>query len=288
MPYLVPETVEEALVLLRDRGPTILAGCTDAFASQKPGPRAQHFLDVVGLRELRGIDRTPTGWRIGAATTWTEVARAALPPAFDALKQAAAEIGAVQIQNAGTVAGNICNASPAADGVPPLLAIDARVEVGSVAGRRNVALADFITGARRIDLAPDEMVLALHVPHLSGAVGSAFLKLGGRTSLAISVAMVAAVVRIEDARLAEVRLAVGACSPVARRLPALEAHLQGQAAADLAGLVIDRAEHPRQLAPIDAMRGPARYRIAAGEELWRRALIKAAEAAGGADADAGG
>lgn len=284
MPYLVPGTLDEALVLLRDRRPAIVAGCTDVFPARRDGHRVSEILDIAALPQLRGIQRGPDGWRIGAATTWAEVTRAALPPAFDALKQAAAEIGAVQIQNVATVAGNICNASPAADGMPPLLALDATVAVASTAGRRAVPLADFVTGVRRTALGPDEMVTALLVPHPSGPVGSAFVKLGGRTSLAISIAMVAAVVRMSGTRIAEARVAVGACSPVARRLPALEACLSGKSAADLPGLAIDPAEHLGPLAPIDDMRGSAGYRIHAVQELCRRALIRAAASAGGADA----
>ena len=92
------------------------------------------MLDITGLGELRGIARGPGGLRIGACTTWAEIRDAALPPAFDALRAAAAEVGGRQIQNAGTIGGNLCNASPAADGVPPLLALDAEVELASAAG----------------------------------------------------------------------------------------------------------------------------------------------------------
>ena len=135
MPYDRPDALPDALAILA-RGPrTVLAGGTDLFpataAPELPGP----ILDVTGIPELRGISRGAGGLRIGACTTW--IGDPPTPPcrrAFDALRAAAAEVGGRQIQNAGTIAGNLCNASPAADGVPPLLALDAEVELASAAG----------------------------------------------------------------------------------------------------------------------------------------------------------
>lgn len=283
--YLVPGTLDEALALLRDRRPVVVAGCTDVLPSRRQGDRPGDMLDVARLPELRGIGQGPEGWRIGAATTWAEIAGAALPPAFDALRQAAAEIGAIQIQNAATVAGNLCNASPAADGVPPLLVLEAEVELASAAGRRRLALSDFITGVRRTARAADELVVALHLPHPPEDAGGAFVKLGTRTSLVISIAMVAAVVRVERGRIAGARLAVGACSPVARRLPEWEAELSGRGLDEAAGLRPDPA-HLSGLAPIDDVRATAAYRIEAVRELCRRAVAQATLSAREA-ADAG-
>lgn len=279
MPYLRPGSVDEALDLLRDRRPRIVAGGTDLFPAERPGDRLRDLIDIARLPGLRGIVQGPGGWRIGAATTWAEIARAPLPPAFDALRQAARQVGAVQIQNVGTLAGNLCNASPAADGVPPLLALDAAVEIGFAGGWRRLPLAEFVTGPRRTALAPGEMVTALHVPHPPEGAQGAFLKLGGRAALAISIVMVAAVVRSEAGRIAEARVAVGACAPVARRLPGYEAHLRGRALADPAGLVPDPA-HLAPLEPIGDPRGSASYRLHAAAELCRRAVLAAA---GGGD-----
>ncbi|WP_413873371.1 FAD binding domain-containing protein [Albidovulum sp.] len=275
MPYLVPTSVDEALALLRDRRPTVVAGCTDVLPARRQGDRAGDILDVTRLPELRGIESGPQGWRIGAAATWAEIDAAPLPPAFDALRQAAREVGAIQIQNAGTIAGNICNASPAADGVPPLLVLEAEVELASVAGRRRMALADFITGVRRTMRVPDELVVALHLPHPPLGAGGAFIKLGTRTSLVISIAMVASVIRVEGGRIAAARLAVGACSPVAQRLPAWEAALVGRAPDDPAGLTPDPG-HLSVLAPIDDVRATAAYRTEAVRDLCRRAVMQAA------------
>ncbi len=194
MPYTAPINPEEAFRFLESNNPKIVAGCTDYFPGLQQGQIDEDLLDVTRINGMRGITHTETGWRIGGATTWTDVVRASLPPAFDALKLAAHEVGSLQIQNQGTVAGNICNASPAADGVPPLLALNAQVEVGSMTGRRIVALSDFIMGVRQIDLNPDEMVIAIHIPDISRAANSGFAKLGSRKHLVISIAMVGAVV----------------------------------------------------------------------------------------------
>src|SRR5205814_2216166 len=121
-------------------------------------------VDITALRELRGIVIEDEYIRIGGLTTWTEIVRIPLPRCFDALKAAAREIGSVQIQNRGTVAGNLCNASPAADGVPPLLALDAEVELASAVEKRRLALAEFITGNRNTARKTDEILSAVLIP----------------------------------------------------------------------------------------------------------------------------
>ncbi|TIP38393.1 MAG: xanthine dehydrogenase family protein subunit M, partial [Mesorhizobium sp.] len=119
--YAKPTTVDEALALLGEDRWRILAGGTDFYPAQGAKPFRDNILDINGLAELRGIEETDEYWWIGARTTWTDIVRLPLPPAFDALKSAAREVGSVQIQNVASIAGNLCNASPAADGVPALL-----------------------------------------------------------------------------------------------------------------------------------------------------------------------
>lgn len=278
MPYLSPATTDEALALLARGRPVPVAGGTDFFPAQRPGAQARDILDLTRIQGLRGITREGGSWRIGAATTWTDIVRADLPPAFDALKAAAREVGSVQIQNAGTVAGNICNASPAADGMPPLLALDTEVEIASLSGPRRLPLSQFVTGVRRTALQPGELVTALHVPAPADGTGSAFEKLGSRRYLVISIVMVAANVTLRDGHIAQAQVAVGSCSPVAQRLPALERRLAGLAPADLRDLAI-AAQDLAPLSPIDDVRGSAGYRIGAVGELCRRALIRAAAGA---------
>jgi CO/xanthine dehydrogenase FAD-binding subunit len=270
--YVRPKTLEEALVVLADRQAQVLAGGTDFYPALGDRPAQGAVLDVSALGELRGVSFEQDRIRIGGLTTWSDILRAPLPRCFDALKGAAREVGSVQIQNRGTVAGNLCNASPAADGVPPLLALDAEVELTSRAGTRRVALAEFITGNRRTVRRSNELLTAVLVPRVLENGASAFVKLGARRYLVISIAMVAAVVRPDaTGRVAEARIAVGSCSVVARRLVALERELVGaEISSGFDGRV--RREHLQPLSPIDDVRATAEYRMDAAQTLVERAL----------------
>lgn len=276
MAYLSPSTLHDALGALAERDTTVVAGGTDFFPMLGEKPAPERILDITRVDGLRGISRSAEGWRIGATTRWRDVVDADLPPCFDGLKAAAAEVGSHQIQNVATVGGNLCNASPAADGVPPLLALDATVELTGPGGARQVPLAEFITGARRTALREGELLTALHVPAQPDRATSSFLKLGSRRYLVISIAMVCVVVWPDsEGRIEGARVAVGSCSAVAQSLPMLEATLIGAAADDLRRLAVDPA-HLAPLSPITDARGTADYRMTAVAELCRRAIIAAA------------
>jgi CO/xanthine dehydrogenase FAD-binding subunit len=272
--YLRPRTLREAVEALAAPEVRILAGGTDFYPALGERKASWPVLDVTAIPELRGMEIGPGHIRIGAAATWTEVIRTPLPRAFDALKAAAREVGSVQIQNRATVAGNLCNASPAADGVPPLLALDAEIELLSARGERRVPLAAFITGNRKTAREPGEIVTALLVPRtIEGP--SAFLKLGARRYLVISIAMVAAILEADPAgRVAQARVAIGSCSPVAKRLTRLERDLVGAHLAEIGRCVEPR--HLEVLSPIDDLRGTAEYRRDAARTLVARALEAAA------------
>jgi len=227
--YLRPAKVEDALQALAERSFSVLAGGTDFYPARVGRVIREDILDITALSPLRGIVREEQGWRIGALTTWTDLIDTPLPPIFDGLKLAAREVGGVQIQNAGTVAGNLCNASPAADGVPPLLALAAEVELASAHGGRRVTLAEFVIGNRETARRADELVTAVLLPSHGARGRSTFLKLGARRYLVISTAMVAVTLDVgDDGVVARAGVAVGACSPVARSIPALEARLVGR------------------------------------------------------------
>ena len=274
--YSAPNSAKEALAALKTSNPRIAAGCTDFFPAMRAGPLGRDILDLTRIKSLRGITQTAEGWRIGATTTWTDIVNAPLPAAFDALKQAAREVGSLQIQNRGTVAGNICNASPAADGMPPLLALDAEVEIVSADNTRRVPLSQFVTGVRKIDLAADELVQAILIPKRPDDEVSAFIKLGSRKYLVISIVIVAANMQVRNGIIQSARVAVGACSPVAQRLPALESLIQGMAVNDIAGLDFNAPDLFAPLSPIADVRGSAAYRMRATAELCRRTLLRAA------------
>ena len=273
--YFRPTTLDEALAIRAAREVEVIAGGTDVYPNRTTRAgwgRMAHkdVLDITAVPGLGRIEETDGHWRLGALVTWTDVARAGLPPLFDGLEAAAKEIGGQQIQNRGTLAGNLCTASPAGDGIPNLLALDAEVEIASVRGLRVEPVERFLTGYRRTSLAPDEIVLGLRIPKRAGQ--GAFQKLGARRYLVISVVMAAGTVETDaDGAITRARVAVGACSPVARRLPALEERLLGRPLApDLSGLV--RPEDFSDLSPLDDVRASAAYRLAAAQALVRDLL----------------
>lgn len=270
--YLRPKTVDEAVSMLAQSGGTILSGGTDFFPALGDQPPREAVVDISGVRDLRDITCTADEHRIGGLATWTEIISSPLPPCFNALKSAAREIGGVQIQNRGTIAGNLCNASPAADSVPPLLALDAEVELVSNAGSRRIPLSQFIVGNRKTARRTDEIVTAVLVSRSMDDAKSVFLKLGARRYLVISIAMVAVVIKT-DAResIAEARVAVGSCSVAARRLSELEKTLPGLFLKPGVSSAL-RPEHFSPLAPIDDIRANAAYRLDAAMTLVSRAL----------------
>jgi CO/xanthine dehydrogenase FAD-binding subunit len=273
--YFAPTDLASALDFLSAGERGVVAGCTDYFPSLKAGEGSKALLDVSRIDGFRGISQADAGWRIGAATTWTDIVQADLPPAFDGLKLAAREVGSVQIQIRGTIAGNICNASPAADGVPPLLALNAQVEIASTTRTYQVPLSEFITGVRQTRLGSGELVSAILVPEVPDAMTSGFLKLGSRTHLVISIVMAAACLDVVEGQIKEARVAVGSCSPVAKRLPALERGLVGLTAADVQTLDMQGLGALAVLTPISDVRGSDTYRLDVAEELCRRVILQA-------------
>ncbi len=274
MRYLTPGSFDEAFSMLASQDLAIIAGGTDFFPSRQRHELCTDMMDVTRIDGIAGVTFDQKRWKIGAATRWTDVARANLPPAFRGLQAAAREVGSLQIQNSGTVAGNLCNASPAADGVPPLLTLDASIEIGSVRGVQELPLQDFVTGVRRTALADDEMVTAIYLPDPpKGSVGH-FEKLGARRYLVISITMTSVVIGLDqDGCIAHARVAVGACSAVAQRLPELEQELIGQQIED----VRVSPDHLNSLSPIDDVRGSAGYRLEAAAEQCARAIKEAGQ-----------
>ena len=276
---LRPTAVDQALAALAAGPWCVLAGGTDFYPARVGRLIEEPVLDITALDDLRGVREEAEGWRIGALATWSDLLATPLPPLFGGLKQAAREVGGVQIQNMGTIAGNLCNASPAADGTPNLLCLDAAVELRSAAGARRLPVADFVQGNRSTACRPDELVTAILVPRHGARARSTFLKLGARRYLVISIVMVAAVLETDEAGTVTLaRLSVGSCSARALRLPALEQALVGKPLTPaLADLINDR--HLGGLSPIDDVRGSAAYRREAAAVLLRRALRQLAEQA---------
>ena len=258
---LQPTSLDEALCALRDEGPLVpIAGATDVYVALNFGTLgARRFLDLWPLGELRGIGRADgaagPGWlRIGALTTYAELARSRLVRRhLPMLVDAALEVGGVQIQNRGTVGGNIANASPAGDTLPVLVAAEAVVVLRSADAERRVPLTTFYTGYRATVMRPDELIVAVEVPPVPGRQW--FRKVGTRAAQAISKVVMAAVRAPRDAEPARPRIAVGSVAPTVVRLTRTEEALA--AGAPLADAQRVLAEEIR---PIDDLRSTADYR----------------------------
>lgn len=275
--YLRPLELKEALAAMAAQPLTVLAGGTDFYPARVGQPIREDVLDVTRIVSLRGIREESESWRIGAATTWTDLIQRPLPDYFQTLKLAAREVGGVQIQNAGTVIGNICNASPAADGVPPLIALGAEVELSAATGSRTLRLDEFILGNRHTRRQSHELVTAIIVPKWQRHARSTFLKLGARKYLLISIAMVAACIETDgNGIITRAGISVGACSPVARRLVPLEQKLVGKRySRALADCV--QPDDLESLTPIADVRSSAEYRLDAAATLVKRALLELAD-----------
>ena len=280
--YFRPNSLQDALNVLADTRATVLAGGTDVFPSLGDRPLSGPVLDISGLAEIRGIQFTAEHIIFGARTTWTEVLAAPLPRGFDGLKAAAREVGSIQIQNAGTIAGNLCNASPAADGVAALLALDAELVLSSRSASRALPLAEFILGNRKTARRPDELLTSIRIPRRVEDAVSTFLKLGARRYLVISIVMVAANLVVDSAGgIREALICVGSCSAAALRLGELERALIGRPARPGLRQFVKR-EHLALLAPIDDVRATANYRRDAALTLVGRSLEACAQKAAAA------
>jgi xanthine dehydrogenase small subunit len=270
-----PTTLADALEIRAQHRVTVIAGCTDIYPARTGraawgDPVQEDVLDLTAVPGLRHIEETADGFRFGSLVTWTDLVRAPLPPQFDGYKLSAREIGGVQVQNRGTLVGNICTASPAGDGLPNLLVLEAEVELASTTGTRRVPVAAFVDGYRHTQCGSDEIVTALIIPRLAG-MRSHFRKLGARRYLVISIAMVAGLVATDaQGRVTTARIAVGSCSAVAQRMTAMEAGLLGVPLAQAGARV--RPEHLDALVPIDDIRGSAAYRREAALVLTRDLL----------------
>jgi len=277
--YFRPNSLQDALNVLADTRATVLAGGTDVFPSLGDRPLSGPVLDISGLAEIRGIQFTAEHIIFGARTTWTEVLAAPLPRGFDGLKAAAREVGSVQIQNAATIAGNLCNASPAADGVAALLALDAELVLSSRRASRALPLSEFILGNRKTARRPDELLTSIRIPRRVEDAVSTFLKLGARRYLVISIVMVAANLVVDSAGgIREALICVGSCSAAALRLGELERALIGRPARPGLRQFVKR-EHLALLAPIDDVRATAEYRRDSALTLVGRTLEACAQKA---------
>ena len=276
-PIESPRSLRDAFAVLSqstaDAQVTPIAGGTDVMVriTGEIGEAPARMLDLWRLDELRGISVRAGSVTIGSLTTYTEIRRSApCREHLPALVEAAATIGAAQIQNRGTLGGNIANASPAGDTLPVLLALDAEIDVGGVRGERTIAAADFWVAYRRTALEPDELVLRIRIP-ISAGREARFRKIGTRRAQAISKVVMAVSWRTEGGEAAwrDVRVALGSVADRPIRAAATEGVLEGRPpTGETADAAADRLASEVQ--PIDDVRSTAEYRrVVAARALHR-------------------
>jgi CO/xanthine dehydrogenase FAD-binding subunit len=252
-------SLDEALRLLRDEGRTPIAGATDVYVALNFGTLApRRFVDLWALDELRAISMRGDTLVLGALATYTALARSpVVAERLPMLVAASRQVGGLQIQNRGTLGGNIANASPAGDSLPVLMAADAVVVLRSLAGERRVPITELYTGYRATVIRPDELVVAVEVAPVEGRQW--FRKVGTRAAQAISKIVVAAV------RGPTPRIALGSVAPTVVRARATE-----RALADGADIDEAVAFLAQDIAPIDDIRSTAEYRRQVAANLVRR------------------
>jgi CO/xanthine dehydrogenase FAD-binding subunit len=267
-----------SLLAQRPAGLRVLAGGTDLMVqlNARVGiDGIRHVLDIWNLDELRGIERRGTELVIGALTTYSELIESPLvKDFFPALVDVSREVGAWAIQNRGTLGGNICNASPAGDTLPLLLAADAKFILGGPRGERTVAACDFFTGYRTTAMNADELLLRVEVPVLMSERGQlVYRKVGTRRAQSISKIILAVRGTRESGRLSEVRVAAGCVAPTAIRCQSVEGAVEGKLIDEE---VFAAAKHAldKDIRPIGDVRGSAEYRRRSSanvlEQLLRR------------------
>lgn len=248
--------------MLRDEEPLMpVAGCTDVLVAAHFGTlQARRFLDLWPLAELARIRMDGAVLAIGARATWTQIiesplVRRRIPILIDAARQ----IGGVQIQNRGTIGGNVANASPAGDSLPVLAAADATIVLRSAAGERRVEVSLFYTGYRKTVMRPDEIIAAIEIPPQPPRQW--FRKVGTRAAQAISKVVMAAI----SGDGAAPRIAIGSVAERVVRLPETERAIVSGAPLSEAGRIL-----LTEIRPIDDIRSTAEYRRAVCVNLLAR------------------
>jgi len=252
---------------------TPFAGGTDLMVLLEAGKLAKRrFLDLWNLAELRGIATSEETVRIGALATYTDLLNdPTLASEFPLICTAARETGAVAIQNRGTVGGNIANASPAADLPPALLVYDAELELASSERRRRIPYAGFHTGYKQMDLAPDELIVAVRLPRGRSNWRQVYRKVGTRRAQAISKICFAAAAEVEQGIIREIRIALGSVAPTVVRAHSAEAALRGRQV-HRETVSAARAALHHDISPIDDIRSTAAYRLTVAGNLLEEFL----------------
>ena len=273
--YHRPLSLNDALSALAGEGARALAGGTDLVAQLREGRRtAAHVVDIKRISGLSSIEvHADGGATIGAAASATVIAaHPYIAKHFPAVTQACRLIGSWQIQNRATLGGNVCNAAPSADGIPPLICLGAIARVASKTGQRDIPVETLFTGPGRTTLAPGEILTALHLPLPRPRSAAAYLRFTPRREMDIAIAGVGVWIQLDaTGRVEATRIALASVAPTPVRAPAAEQALLGQSPS---GILLERAGAlaASDARPISDMRGSADYRRHLVDVLTRRAL----------------
>ena len=280
--FFQPLTVEEALVCLAKENTMACAGGTNLYVDRKHGKFLdKDYVSLDKLQELKLVVEQADGWHIGSMVNFACAEKLDIPGA-ECFVSASSQVGAPQIRNRGTVGGNIVSASPAADSVPALMALDAKVVLKSVSGERVVELAAFMKGPGRTDLKPGELMTEIIIPACKGR--SVFSKAGKRNALAIAICNQAVYMETENGNIKEIRVAMGSVAPTAVRAYGAEAMLKGTDAAALESSEFKAALKEallKDICPIDDVRATREYRQSVAfrmlmhhlKQLWKEDAV---------------
>jgi CO/xanthine dehydrogenase FAD-binding subunit len=283
--YIAPSTVEEAVRALAG-APTakVLSGGTDLLVQLRSGrAKPDLIVDIKQIPGISGIREQDGGFVIGAATPGAVIGEhKALQRAWPGVVEAANLIGSTQVQGRASLAGNLCNASPAADSVPALIAARATCVVAGPNGRREVMVDSICTGPGRTSLGAGEFILEFHLPKRSPRAADAYLRFIPRTEMDIAVVGVGVDVTLDAGGICvDARVVLGAVAPTAILVPEAAAALVGRKLDETALAALDAAAR-RACKPIDDKRGTIDYRTKVAGVLARRTATIAFERAKGA------
>lgn len=275
--YARPSTIEEAVRRLGEAGARVLAGGTDLLVQMRGGmTRPRVIVDIKGIEQLRRVERTAQGWRVGAAVAGAELgADAEFARQWPGVVEAFQLIGSTQIQGRASLGGNLCNASPAADSVPALIAAGARCTVAGPQGTREVAVENICIAPGKTSLASGEFVVDFLFAAPPPRTADAYLRFIPRTEMDIAVVGAGVCLTLDGAgRCTQARVALGAVAPRALLVPAAAEALVGTAVDD-AALAKLAAAASAACSPIDDKRGTIEFRTRVAGVLARRAAIAA-------------
>jgi len=273
--YRDPETIEELISILSENPESmLLAGGTDLINEMKEGKHTPRLVvSARKINEMKGISLDSDGsLNIGAATTLSEVVNSPLVKNFqEAISAAAKTVGSTQVRNRGTIGGNVCHASPAADTAPVLLALEAKANVEGPGGQRVIPFTEFFKGVGKTALQQGEVLKSISVPAGASGMKCLYFKLGVRKAMEITIASVAVAVSISEGYCKDIRIALGSVAPVPIRCSRTEGFLIGKKVREAAEEAAQAVKN--ECSPIDDIRATGEYRREMVGNLLKKALI---------------